>query len=231
MAAPRDVLAGALLGASVTAGVAAPTIVATVDSKTIAYGRSPVIELWTSAIALGVAGLITLLLPQLQRHLPFIGAGISVELVPAETYELVPLREAPGASGFFTHLHVGARRLTLRACECWIVGVETRDGSRLSPVLDFRVATRLHWAHETVTPFTKDIARGTRQRVDLLNGVPWAPGGAFFFCEDKPGSRTGFTSGSDRAQVRVTADNARAVTLNVDFAIRDWNDIEIADLA
>lgn len=187
---------------------------------------------WTSwyvllLLALAVGSVAAAFFPQAQRGLPFIGAGIAAELNTADTYETVPLREPPNAIGFFTHLHIRAKRAAAKQCECWVVGVAQRSSTGVVPCGQFRSRTRLHWANEALDVFEKDIARGHQERVDFVHGVSPAPGVAALFCEDKPGSQTAFPAGEYEAQIELVARNARRKRVTVAFRIRDWNNIHI----
>jgi hypothetical protein len=126
-----------------------------------------------------------------------------------ETYHIVPDLASGGIRAMFAHVMVvNHGRTSASKCRGVLAEVlaETRTGIfELAPL--FRNPVELHWAHEPIACFAKDVPPDEPTRLDVCyahEGYPIL----HFFCEKLPrGVQTDFPPGRYKIKIRIRSDN------------------------
>lgn len=124
---------------------------------------------------------------------------------PAMTYHVVPDEAVGRIRGMFAHVIVVNRgRKIARKCMGLLSEVHAESSlGAFEPAPLFRNPVELHWAHEPVDCFTKDIPPHEPTRLDVC----YAHEGRselHFFCDKRPrGVQTDFPPGRYKIRIRV----------------------------
>lgn len=138
---------------------------------------------------------------------------------PSQTYHVVPDQSFRGKDGMFLHVMVVNRgRAVARQCRGILAEVHEEQGSgAFAPASLFRNPVELHWAHEPLDCFAKDIPSHEPTRLDVC----FAHEGnrtLHFFCEKRPrGIQTDFPPGRYEIKIRVRSEEG--TTCSRDFLI------------
>ena len=126
-----------------------------------------------------------------------------------ETYHKAPDLGLNGRLGMFLHAMVkNAGRATATECRGLLAEIheETKTGC-FEPAKLFRNAVELHWAHEPLTCFAKDLEPEAKARLDVCfahQGLALL----HFFCEKSPrGIQTDFPPGRYKIRINVRSSN------------------------
>ncbi len=136
---------------------------------------------------------------------------LEVYFDPSKTYHDAPDKSFGGIKGIFVHVMVANRgRTTAKQCRGLLteVHVEEPAGS-IKPAPLFRNPVELHWAHEPLECFAKDILPDDPEPTRL--DVCYAHEGyaeLHFFCEKRPrGIQTDFPPGRYKVEIRVRSED------------------------
>lgn len=128
---------------------------------------------------------------------------------PAMTYHVAPDLAFGRIRGMFTHVMVvNPGRKTASKCRGLLseVHAETSLGA-FAPAPLFKNPVELHWAHEPLDCFTKDIPPNEPTRLDVCYAHEGYPE-LHFFCEKRPrGVQTDFPPGRYKIRIRVRSDD------------------------
>jgi hypothetical protein len=125
------------------------------------------------------------------------------------TYHVVPDLAVGGIRGMFAHVMVvNPGRKTATKCRALLSEVHTEASlGAFEAAPFFKNPVELHWAHEPLDCFTKDIPPNEPTRLDVCyahEGVPQL----HFFCEKRPrGVQTDFPPGRYKIEIRVRSEN------------------------
>ncbi len=128
---------------------------------------------------------------------------LRIEFDPARTYDVAVDQSAGGASGKFVHVIVhndGLRTASRCTAHLGEVHTEIKDGA-YGPAPSFKSPVELHWAHEPLVCFSKDIPPRGSARLDVCF-IHKGSKVLHFFCDKRPrGIQSDFPAG--RLKIRI----------------------------
>jgi hypothetical protein len=144
---------------------------------------------------------------------------LEVSFDPEMTYHVAPDLSVGGINGMFVHVMVKNHgRKVATKCQGLLSEVHSQnDQGAFEPAPLFRNPVELHWAHEPVDCFVKDIPPDQPTRLDVCYAHEGHPV-LRFFCDHRPrGVQTDFPPG--RYKIRITVRSQDGVVCSRGFLV------------